>query len=85
MSVPPAPPRFTTLSDILRYRTRGLTSQLGEMGIRYHISPDAVTIAGLVLVLIAAWLAAQGDFLIAGIVLILWAWRRPPIASAASR
>lgn len=71
MSVPPTPPRFTTLSDYLRYHTRGLTARLGELGIRYGLQPDAVTIAGLVLVLIAAWLAGRGDFLVSGIVLIL--------------
>jgi CDP-diacylglycerol---glycerol-3-phosphate 3-phosphatidyltransferase len=68
-----APPRFNTLSDRLRYQTRGLTTRLGQAGVRLGINPDAVTIAGLVVVLIAAWLASQGQFLASGIVFILGA------------
>jgi CDP-diacylglycerol---glycerol-3-phosphate 3-phosphatidyltransferase len=68
-----APPHFNTLSDRLRYQTRGLTTRLGQEGVRLGINPDAVTIAGLVVVLIAAWLASQGQFLASGIVFILGA------------
>ncbi len=68
-----APPRFNTLSDRLRYQTRGLTTQLGQEGARLGIDPDGVTILGLIVVLIAAWLASQGQFLAAGVVFILGA------------
>src|SRR5438132_8126025 len=64
-------PRFNTLSDYLRYRTRNLTGWLGQEGVRLGVNPDAITILGLVIVLIAAWLAARGDFFAAGIVLIV--------------
>lgn len=68
-----APPRFNTLSDRLRYETRGLTTWAGQQGVRLGIDPDVVTILGLVVVLIAAWLAARGNFLASGIVFILGA------------
>ena len=68
-----APPRFNTLSERLRYQTRGLTTRLGQAGVRLGIDPDLVTILGLVVVLIAAWLAAQGQFFASGIVFILGA------------
>ncbi len=68
-----APPRFNTLSDRLRYQTRGLTTRLGQEGVRLGIDPDVITILGLVVVLIAAWLASQGQFLASGIVFILGA------------
>src|SRR4051812_33248447 len=64
-------PRFNTLSDFLRYQTRGLMGWLGQQGVRLGINPDVITILGLVVVVIGAWLAAHGDFLASGIVLIL--------------
>jgi CDP-diacylglycerol---glycerol-3-phosphate 3-phosphatidyltransferase len=68
-----APPRFNTLSERLRYQSRGLTDRLGQQGKRLGINPDLVTILGLAVVLIAAWLASQGQFLASGIVFILGA------------
>jgi CDP-diacylglycerol--glycerol-3-phosphate 3-phosphatidyltransferase len=62
-----------TLTGWLRYQTRGLTGWLGQTGVKLGIHPDAVTILGLLVVMIAAWLTAQGQFLVAGIVLILGA------------
>ncbi len=64
-------PQFTSLTERLRYNTRDLTGWLGRTGVRLGLHPDAITVAGLVIVLIAAWLAAQGQFLAAGIVLII--------------
>ncbi|MEP7286627.1 MAG: CDP-alcohol phosphatidyltransferase family protein, partial [Chloroflexota bacterium] len=63
--------RFTSLSDWLRYQTRGLTVWLGQTGIRLGLHPDTITVLGLVVVMVGAWLAARGDFLASGIVLIL--------------
>src|SRR5258708_17727184 len=64
-------PRFNRLTDWLRYQTRGLTAWLGQFGLRHGLHPDFITVLGLVVVLIAAWLAAGGNFLLSGIVLIL--------------
>ena len=64
-------PRPKSLNESLRYYTRDITGWLGQQGRRLGLSPDMVTIAGLVVVMIAAWLAARGDFLASGIVLIL--------------
>ncbi len=63
-------PRPTTLSEALRQRTGRLTSRLGALGVRLGISPDVVTVLGLLMVLVAAWLAARGQHLPAGVVLI---------------
>ena len=63
--------RFNSLSERLRYYTRDLTLWLGKQGMRLGLHPDLITVIGLVLVLIAAWQAAQGQFLTAAILLIL--------------
>ncbi len=60
-----------TLSERLRQQAKPLTTWLGQQGARLGIHPDVVTILGLIVVLIAAWIAAQGAFLLSGIVLIL--------------
>jgi len=59
-----------TFSDWLRYHTRDLTAWLGQSGLRMGLTPDAVTIVGLVVVMLAAWQAAIGSFAIAGVILI---------------
>lgn len=63
--------QFNSLTDRLRYYTRDLTGWLGQQGLRLGLHPDLITVLGLVIVVIAAWLAAQGQFLAAGIVLIV--------------
>lgn len=66
-----ASPEPVTVSDRLRYQFRGLTTWAGHTGQQLGIHPDSVTIAGTLLVVIAAWQAALGHFLIAGVLLIL--------------
>jgi CDP-diacylglycerol---glycerol-3-phosphate 3-phosphatidyltransferase len=61
----------TTLSGRVRHHLRGVTSAAGQTGVRLGINPDAVTIAGLVIVAIASVFIAQGQFLIGAIILIL--------------
>jgi CDP-diacylglycerol--glycerol-3-phosphate 3-phosphatidyltransferase len=61
------------LSERLRVIFRPLLEWAGQQGARLGIDPDAVSILGLVVVLGAAVLAAGGNFLIAGVVLILGA------------
>lgn len=78
----PSPPSDTgadghsrprTLTDQLRHLTRGLTGPLGRSVGRLGIHPDAITIAGLIPVTVAALLAADGQFAAAGVVLVLGA------------
>ncbi len=61
------------LSERLRAYARPVTTWFGQQGARLGIDPDVITMLGLVVVLIAAWLAAQGSFFAAGIALILGA------------
>ncbi|MBX3065508.1 MAG: CDP-alcohol phosphatidyltransferase family protein [Anaerolineae bacterium] len=63
--------KTTTLTDFLRYQTRDLTSWIGKVGVALRIHPDAVTVLGLVFVIGAALLIADGQFFLAGITLIL--------------
>jgi len=60
-----------TLSGRVRHQLRGVTSAAGQLGIRLGINPDAVTVAGLVLVAVASVFVAQGQFLLGAIILIL--------------
>ncbi|MCC7451101.1 MAG: CDP-alcohol phosphatidyltransferase family protein [Anaerolineae bacterium] len=66
-------PQSPVLSERLRVMARPLTNWFGAQGARLGIDPDVITLLGMVVVLIAAWLAAQGHFFAAGIVLILGA------------
>jgi CDP-diacylglycerol--glycerol-3-phosphate 3-phosphatidyltransferase len=65
--------RPRTLTDVLRHLTRGLTGWLGRAVGRLGIHPDAITIAGLIPVGVAAVLAADGQFAAAGVLLVLGA------------
>jgi CDP-diacylglycerol---glycerol-3-phosphate 3-phosphatidyltransferase len=64
-------PRFNTLADWLRYQTRHFTTWLGQTGIRLKLHPDVITVIGLIVVLVAAWLTAQGQFFWAAIAMLL--------------
>ncbi len=66
-----APSPSTTLTERLRQQAKPLTTWLGQQGARLGIHPDLVTILGLLVVFVAAWIAARGEFLLSGIVLIL--------------
>jgi CDP-diacylglycerol--glycerol-3-phosphate 3-phosphatidyltransferase len=65
------PLHFTSFNDWLRYHTRPFTTWLGKFGVRLGLHPDFITVVGLLLVLIAAWLAAQGSFFVSGLLLVL--------------
>ncbi len=65
------PPRFNTLTDRARYYTQDLTATLGRQLHAIGVHPDAITALGLVIVAIAAYVASQGHFFWAGIILIL--------------
>jgi CDP-diacylglycerol--glycerol-3-phosphate 3-phosphatidyltransferase len=64
--LPPA-----TLSDRARRLTEGLTSRAGRFVHERGVHPDAITIAGLIVVGLAAVLIATGEFVGAGVLLLL--------------
>ena len=59
-----------TLTDRLRQLTHRPLDYIGRLLAGWGIHPDAVTIAGLVIVAAAAVLIAQGSFLAAGLLLL---------------
>jgi len=63
--------RFNTLTDRVRYHTRGVTTSLGNKLYRMGVHPDAITAFGLVIVAVAAYVASQGHFFWAGVILLL--------------
>ena len=60
-----------TLTDRLRRATRAPLDRLGIALAQLGIHPDWVTIAGLLLVAVAAIFLAQGDFLAGGLILLI--------------
>ena len=60
-----------SFNDWLRQRTGGLTAWMGQIGLEMGLHPDTITFFGLVLVGVAAWLAARGDFFLSGMVLLV--------------
>jgi CDP-diacylglycerol--glycerol-3-phosphate 3-phosphatidyltransferase len=60
-----------TASEWVRVQTSGLTGRIGRTGQRLGLSPDAVTIAGALIVVGAAPLMAFGAFGLAGLLLII--------------
>lgn len=65
--------RFRSTSAFLRHATRSLTEKFGQLGARLGWQPNAITALGLLPALIAAVLAASGQFFAAGLVLLLGA------------
>lgn len=65
------PPRFNTLTDRARFYTGDLTASLGRRLYGWGVHPDTITALGLVIVAIAAYVAAQGHFFWAAIILLL--------------
>lgn len=59
-----------TLTDRLRQTTQAPLNRIGGLLAKLGVHPDAVTIAGLMLVTAAAVLMAQGLFLAAGMLLL---------------
>jgi len=64
-------PPHIILSERLRVYFRPILEWAGKQGARLGIDPDAVSLLGLVAVLGASILLAEGSFLAAGILLIL--------------
>lgn len=59
-----------TVTDRLRQMTQAPLNHVGSLLAKLGVHPDAITIAGLVLVAAAAVLIAQGSFLAAGMLLL---------------
>jgi CDP-diacylglycerol--glycerol-3-phosphate 3-phosphatidyltransferase len=60
----------TTLTDRVRLYTGGFTSRVGYQLHRLGIHPDTITVAGLAVVAIAAYVASQGHFFGSAIIMI---------------
>lgn len=63
--------RFTTLTDLMRFLTGGLTSRIGKQLHAWGVHPDAVTLVGLMIVAVAGYVAAQGEFFWAAIIILV--------------
>jgi len=59
-----------TLTDFMRTLTGGLTSRVGHALASAGIHPDLITFVGLVVVAVAAYVAAQGEFFWSAIIII---------------
>lgn len=62
--------QFTTLTDVVRFLTGGITTPIGRQLWAWGVHPDLVTFAGLVMVAVASYVAAQGEFFWAAIIMI---------------
>lgn len=68
-----APRQFSTLTDLARHYTRGITTRLGTRAHQLGIQPDMVTLVGLFVVAISAYAIAEGEFVLAAIIMLLGA------------
>ena len=66
-------PQFNTLTDYMRYITGGLTSRIGRWVASWGVSPDLITLTGLLSVTIAAIVIAQGEFFWGAVIIIVGA------------
>lgn len=73
MSGPKSSRRFATLTEALRYLTRGLVGPISRKLLALGIHPDLITFAGLVLVGVAAYMIARGELLWAAVFIIIGA------------
>ncbi len=68
-----SPRKFNTLTDLARHLTGGLTTRIGQRLHAWGVQPDAVTFVGLVIVGIAAYVIAQGEFFWGAVIILLGA------------
>jgi phosphatidylglycerophosphate synthase len=62
--------RFETLTDLMRFVTVRLTTPIGHRLHVWGIHPDLITFVGLLFVAAAAYVIAQGEFVLGAIILI---------------
>ncbi|MEM7334586.1 MAG: CDP-alcohol phosphatidyltransferase family protein [Chloroflexota bacterium] len=60
-----------TLTDFLRARTKFIIDPIVTFFARYRLSPDAITIAGLLVHFLFAWLVANGEMRIAAVAIFI--------------
>jgi CDP-diacylglycerol--glycerol-3-phosphate 3-phosphatidyltransferase len=65
--------RFNTLTDFMRYYTKGITTRLGMWLYQRGVHPDVITLVGTVIVALAAYVASQGEFFWAAIIILIGA------------
>lgn len=63
----------TTLTDLLRANTKFLIDPIVTVLARLHVSPDFLTLVGLLAHVLFAWLIINGQFLYAGIAVLILA------------
>ncbi len=66
-------PHFNTLTDRARYYTGGFTTALGQRVHQMGIHPDVITLVGLLIVAISAYVIATGHFFWGGVIMLLGA------------
>ncbi|HEX3053936.1 MAG TPA: CDP-alcohol phosphatidyltransferase family protein [Aggregatilineaceae bacterium] len=66
-------PRFNTLTDRARYYTGGFTSALGQRVHQIGIHPDTITLVGLLIVAVSAYVIAIGHFFWGGVIMLVGA------------
>ena len=64
----PHPPTFT---DRIRNLTHGILTPIAFTLVRWRVHPDAITLAGLLVVVVAAFCIANGDFALGGVLLVI--------------
>lgn len=72
MSSPPLQRKKPTLTDRLRVWTKGIIDPVVGLLARFHVSPDMLTILGMLLHILYAWLITQGQMRIAGILIFIF-------------
>ncbi len=68
-----APPEPPTLTDRLRIITKPIIDPIVTFFAKYKLSPDVLTVLGMLFHFLFAYLIAQGDFRLAGILMMLLA------------
>lgn len=63
--------RHTTRTDFIRNKTANMLNHIGTMLHRRGIHPDTITLIGFVGVLIGGLFISQGEFIMAGIILLI--------------
>jgi len=72
MNEPSPQPEKTTLTDQLRARTVGIIDPVVTFLARLGVSPDLLTILGMLLHFLFAWLIATGQFFWAGLAVFIF-------------
>ena len=72
MSTPPESTEPTTLTDRLRGVAAGVLDPIVSFLARLGVSPDMLTIVGMLFHFLFAWLIATGQFVLAGVLILIF-------------